>query len=230
MSLIVVVGCGGGSGATGMHGLQYNNVVRYQVVTTVGEEVWMTSSSNVYSFLTWTRSGTDLTVTRFNHGLTVGNFVIVKFVNIDMVTGPVTAVTANTFKLATQNTGDSGGSTATYNVGFSYTHNNNPKTGGTISLPSGSNSDIQLISMRIRTGLRAGTTYDLIVPVSVFNAFGRNTYLGNTYVPNYSIRQDVDFLSAVGATISTAVSGSYTTFRFANLGLGNQSRYMILDF
>jgi hypothetical protein len=149
-----------------------------------------------------------------------------------MVSGPVTAVTANTFTLLAPNSGDPAGTSAVYTVGFSYAHSNSPKTGGVISLPAGSNSDLILTSMRIRTGLRAGTTFDLVVPTSAFLNFGRNTSLADTYIPNYSVRQDVDFLSAVGATISTGTSagGLYTTFRFSNLGLGNQSRYMILDF
>jgi len=229
MSIVVVVGCGGG-GATGMHGLQYNGISRYQVVTTAGEEVWMTSSANVYSFISWTRTGTALTLTRFNHGLQPGNTVIVRYANVDMVSGPVTAVTANTFTLLTPSTGDPAGTSSVYTVGFSFAHSNSPKTGGVISLPAGSNSDLILTSMRIRTGLRVGTTYDLVIPTSAFLNFGRNTSLADTYVPNYSVRQDVDFLSAVGVTITTGISGLYTTFRFANLGLGSQSRYMILDF
>jgi len=231
MSLVVVVGCGGGGGATGMYGLQYNTMSRYQVVTTSGEEVWMTSNASVYSYLTWSRTGTNLTLTRFNHGLLPGDTVIVRYVNVSMVSGPLTAVTSDTFTLATPGTGDTGGTGAVYSAGFSFAHSNNPKTGGSIFLPSGNNTDLQLISMRIRTGLRAGTTYDLVVPISAFNTFGMNTGLGDTYIPNYSIRQDVDFLPAIGATIGTGYSvGSYVTFRFANLGLGNQSRYMILDF
>jgi len=224
-----VVGCGG---ATGMYGMQYNALSRYQVVSTALEEVWVTSSANVYSYLTWTRSGTDLTVTRFNHGLLPGDMVIVKYANVDMVNGAVISSTPDTFTLSTPNSGDPAGSAAVYTVGFSYVHIGSPKTGGSLFLPSGNNTDLILTSMRIRTGTRAGTVYDLTVPVSNFNTDGQNTYLGDTYVPNYSIRQDVDFLPAIGATISTGSSagGSYTTFRFANLGLGNQSRYIILDF
>lgn len=229
MSLIVVIGCSS-SGVTGMHGLQYSGINRYQVVTTVGEEVWLTSSSTVYSYLSWTRIGTNLTLTRFNHGLVVGNMVIVRYANVDQVSGPITARTADTFTITTTNTGDAQGSTAVYNAGFSFAHTANPKTGGILSLPAGSNADIQLLSMRMRTGLRAGTTYDLVLPISTFSTFGRNTSLADTYLPNYSVRQDVDFLSAIGATISTNVGGSFSTIRFANLGLGNQSRYIMLEF
>jgi len=232
MGLIVVVGCGG-QGATGMNAFQYNSVSRYMAITTTGEEVWMTSSANVYSFLSWSRSGTSLTVTHFNHGLAIGDMVIVKNAHVSQVNGPITAVTANTFTITVQNTGDVSGASALYSAGFSYAHLSNPKTGGQIFLPHGTaNSDIQMLSMRIRTGLRAGTTYDLIVPVSTHNSFGANTSLSDTYIPNYSVRQDVDFLSAIGATITTNVDhvGDYTKFRFANLGLGNQSRYIILDF
>ncbi len=232
MSIVVVVGCGGGSGATGMHGLQYNGISRYQVVTTALEEVWITSSANVYSALPWTRIGTALTVTRFNHGLMPGDTVIIRYANVDLTSGPITAVTSNTFTVATPDSGDLTGLTAVYTVGFGYAHIDSPKTGGSLFLPSGNNTDLIMTSMRIRTGIRAGTTYDLTVPTSAFLNFGSNTYLGDTYIPNYSIRQDVDFLPAVGATIGTGSStgGSYLTFRFANLGLGSQSRYIILDF
>jgi hypothetical protein len=229
MSIVVVVGCGG-SGATGMHGLQYNGISRYQVVTTALEEVWITSSANVYSSLPWTRVGTDLTVTRFNHGLMPSDTVIVRYANVDFTSGPITAVTADTFTVSTPDTGDLSGTTAVYTVGFGFTHIGDPKTGGSLFLPSGNNTDLIMTSMRIRTGNRSSTFYDLTVPTSIFSNFGNNTNLGDTYIPNYSIRQDVDFLPAVGATVTTNILGSYATFRFANLGLGNQSRYMILDF
>jgi hypothetical protein len=230
MSIVVVVGCGGG-GATGMHGLQFNGLSRYQVVSTALEEVWVTSSANVYSYLTWTRTGSFLTLTRFNHGLQTGDTVIVRYANVDMVSGSITSTTADTFTLTTPSSGDSVGAAAVYTVGFSYAHIGSPKTGGSLFLPSGHNTDLIMTSMRIRTGIRAGTTYDLIVPTSAFNTFGQNTHLGDTYVPSYSVRQDADFLPAIGATISTGYCvGSYVTFRFANLGLGSQSRYIILDF
>jgi hypothetical protein len=229
MGLIVVIGTSD-QGVTGIPGLQYNPVVRYQAVTTAGEEVWITSSSEVHTGLPWTRTGANLEIVSTNHGLSVGNMVIARHVNVDQANSPVSAVTSDSFVITVPDSGAASGIFSIYNVGMTFTHTGNPKTGGALSLPSGYNSDIQVTSLRIRTGTRASTTYELVVPISMYNNFGKNTSLGTTYVPSYSVRQDVDNLPAVGATISTNIYGSYTTFRLANLGAPTQSRYIILEF
>jgi hypothetical protein len=229
MGLIVVLGASD-QGATGISGLQYNPVVRYQAVTTANEEVWITSSSEVHTGLPWTRTGTNLEIVSMNHGLSVGDMVITRHVNVDQVSSPVSAATSDSFVITVPNSGAASGISSVYNVGMTFTHTGSPKTGGVLSLPSGNNSDIQVTSLRIRTGTRASTTYELVVPISLYNNFGQNTGLGDTYVPSYSVRQDVNNLPAIGATIAVATAGSYATFRLANLGAPTQSRYIILEF
>jgi hypothetical protein len=229
MGLIVVIGASD-QGVTGVQGIQYNPVVRYQAITTANEEVWITSSSAVHTGLPWTRTGTNLEIVSRNHGLAIGDMVIARQVNVEEVSSPVSAITSDSFVITVPNSGAASGIFSIYNVGMTFTHTGNPKTGGVLSLPSGNNSDIQITSLRIRTGTRSSTTYELVVPISLYNNFGGNTSLGTTYVPSYSVRQDVDNLPAVGATIATNIFGSYATFRLANLGAPTQSRYIILEF
>ena len=88
---------------------------------------------------------------------------------------------------------------------------------------------MQLLSMRIRTGPRSGTTYDLVVPASSINGAGDNTSLADSYIPDFNVRTDSDTLAAIAATIATNISGSFTTFRLGNLG-STLSRFIILHF
>ena len=113
-------------------------------------------------------------------------------------------------------------------LGFTFSHTGVPKSGGTLSAPTGDHADVQLLSMRIRTGSRAGTTYDLVVPASSLYGAGDNTDLADCYIPDFNVRTDSVSLAAIAATIATNISGSYTTFRFGNLG--SLSRFIILQF
>jgi hypothetical protein len=83
--------------------------------------------------------------------------------------------------------------------------------------------------MRIRTGVRVGTTYDLVVPASAVNGAGQNSSLGDCFVPDFNIRSDSDFLVGVGATMTTNILGSYSTFQFGALG-NTLSRFIVVHF
>jgi hypothetical protein len=245
----VSAGAGGGAtgvaGATGIQGTQgitgasgtssglqtaFNNVSRYSVVDTTGEEVWIVSSSTVYGGVDWTRSGTTLTISRTAHGHSAGNRVIVRNTNMDYQTLTIDTTTANTFNVPTLNSGSTSGSLGSYSLGFTYVHNGIPKLGGSLSAPTGDHADVQLLSMRVRTGSRSGTTYDVVVPASAVNGAGTNTNLGNCFMPDFNVRSDSDSMSAIAATMTTNISGSYNTFQIGNLGNSALSRFIILHF
>ena len=207
----------------------YNPVSRYSVVDTVLKEVWVVSSSTAYTGLSWDRSGTDLTLYRSSHGHGVGNTVIVRDTNKDYQVATIDSTTANSFIFTTSNTGGTLGNTGAYSLGFTYSHTGDPSTGGTLVGPAGDHSDVQLLSMRIRTGTRVGTTYDLVVPQSATNGAGANSSLGNCYMPDFNVRTDNDILTGIGATMVTNISGSYSTFRFGALG-SSDSRFILVHF
>jgi hypothetical protein len=228
-------GSGGSPGATGAAGVGvsqiFNSMDRYQVETETDAEVWVVSISDVFTNFTWSRATTTLTVTRTAHGHTIGDRVILRKANVDYTAATINAVTANTFAITVPNSGPSAGSTAYYKLGFTYNHDpsGTTKTGGELFAPTG--GEVQLVSMRIRTGERAGTVYDVVVPASVTSGAGSNTGLDDTYIPQFQVRRDEETLAAIAATIGVNQDAEgYSTFRIGNLGNGSLSRFILLQF
>jgi hypothetical protein len=223
-----LIGFTGAEGTVGEFSV-YNTISRYEVAQTIDEEVWVVSSSTIFSYCAWTRSGTTLTINKTAHGHTAGNRVIIRNTNMDYQVALIDSIATNSFTVTTTNTGGTSGIVGAYSLGFTFSHDGSPKTGGTLSAPTGTIADCQLISMRIRTGSRSSTTYDLVVPASAVNGAGDNTALSNCYVPDFNIRADSDSLSAIAATMVVNNGGSgYATFQFG--ALGALSRIICLHF
>jgi collagen type VII alpha len=224
----------GASGETGTSGLVvnqpfFNTASRYQLIGSSGEEVWCVSSSTVFTGLSWTRSGTILTINSTNHGHTSGNRVVIRNTNLDYQEGLIISTATNSFTFTTISTGSTSGTAGAYSLGFTYSHVGSPKTGGILSAPSGTHADCQLISLRIRTGGRSGTSYVLTVPEDAVNGAGANTSLGDCFIPDFNVRADTDTLSAIAATmvVNDAAAG-YEVFTFG--ALGSLSRFICLHF
>ena len=229
-----IQGITGFYGQTGVQGnstqILFNPISRYEVVNTSGAEVWLSSSSAVYHGLPWDRTGTTMNIYRTSHGHAAGNRVIVRNTNKDYQTATIDTTTANSFAITTTLTDGTVGYFGAYSLGFTYAHDGIPSSAGVVSAPSGDHSDCQLISARIRTGNRTGTTYALTVPASAVNGAGANTSLSDCYIPDFNVRTDSDTLSAVAATMITNVGSSYSTFEFGNLGSGSISRMILVHF
>ena len=221
---------GVGGGVSSMVSPSYNTISRYQVVDTTGEQVWLVSSSTVYTNLTWDRTGTSLTMYRDGHGHSAGNRVIVRDTNLDYKVETIDSTTLDSFTITTDNTNATDGTMGAYSLGFTFAHSGSPKIGGILSAPAGDHADVQLLSMRIRTGSRSGTTYTLTVPASAINGAGSNTSLNDCYIPEFSVKTDSDNLSAVAGTIATNISGAFNKFRFGNLGTNSISRFILAQF
>jgi hypothetical protein len=206
-----------------------NPISRYAVVTTHGMEVWVVSSSSVYTNLNWTRAGTIMTINRIAHGHSAGNMVIIRNTNLEYQNVVIDTVSADSFNVVTTDVGDVIGTFGSYSLGFTYQHTGAPSTGGILYAPTGDYADCQLLTLRVRTGARLGTTYNVVVPASSINGAGDNTSLSDCFIPDYSVRTDADNLSATSATIATgSLVGSYSTFQIGNLGI--LSRIIILHF
>lgn len=229
-----VIGSTGVGGSTGLSAqalqkMMFNPVSRYSVENSFGREVWVVSSSTVYMGCDWDRSDSTLNIYRTAHGHSVGDRVIVRNTNKDYQVTTIDSTTSNSFSVMTTATDASLGNGACYSMGFTFTHTGNPATGGIVSAPTGDHSDCQLLSMRIRTGIRVGTTYDLVVPASSINGAGQNTSLSDIYIPDFNVRSDADILVGVGATMTTNIIGSYSTFQFGALG-NTLSRFIVAHF
>ena len=203
----------------------YNAVSRYQVVDTAGQEVWITSDAPDYMGLMWARYGGILSISQRDHGMSVGDRIVLRNTNVDYQSTVVTATTVDSFSMPVANTGYTQGFNGHYSRGLNFSHVGSPKTGGVVTT---SNNQVKLLSLRIRTGARASTTYAVQVPASVLN--DDCTSLGDSFVPLMSVRQDADHLSATAATIAANQGGNYSNFLVANLGNPAASRIIILVF
>lgn len=221
-------GSGGGGAST-----IYNNISRYQMVTTAGQTVQCVSASAVMTSVPWTRSTTTLTLNQVAHGRSVGERVIIRNTNENYLNALVASVVdADHFTVACNDVGATSGSAGAYTLGFTYAHAGatGSITGGTLSAPA--NADVQLISLRVHlaANTRAATTYNLVVPASSINGAGGDTSMDDIYIPNQQVRQDSATLAAVGNTIATNISGSYATFQFAALPAIATGMHMLLSF
>lgn len=157
----------------------YNSVSRYRTYNS-GGQIWIVSSSTVYTSVSWTRAGNTITMTRNGHGHVVGEGVIVRNVNVDNEYCTIITVTSNTFSFDVSTTsGASSGDEGAYSMGF--TTSSVSAAGSTVVGPSA--GDAQLLSMMISTGTRTGTTYTLTLPQSAKNGAGANTSVNDIYFP-----------------------------------------------
>jgi len=214
-------GAAGERGATGVvgSGIAYNSVSRYQSYTngdsspTTGSQIWIVSSSTVYSSLTWSRVTTTLTINNNSHGLSDGDYVIIRNCNVDNVYCVVnpTGLTANSFTVDVADSGLTSGSLGAYSRAFKTSSESS--TGCTVDAPSG--GDCQLLSMLVSTGARTGSSYALTVPSNgATNGAGANTSILNSYFP--IIRAQLASSGAIVAA-SMTLQGSPNVFSVQNL-------------
>ena len=225
-------GSTGGSGS--IAGEISNLTSRYEIVSSAGYRVHCLSSSTVYQGLQWSRVGTDLTINHPSHGRSIGDRVIVKNANSAYLNALITNKTNDSYVVTCSDSGASSGLNANYTNGFKFSHNSlvsGSLSSGTLFAPA--NCDIQLHSLRIHTpaNSRAGTTYDLTLPLSVFLPAGADTSADDVYVPLTQVRSDADTMTVVGNTIAMNQAGAgYASFRIGALGSSAQGQLMLLQF
>jgi hypothetical protein len=203
-----------GSNASGGSSTIYNTVSRYRTYLSGNAQIWMESSSTVYTGLSWTRSTTTLTITHTSHGRSNGDMIIVRNANADNFNGTITYIDANSFSVATANSGSSSGSSAAYSLGFTST--SVTATGSTITAPSG--GDVQLMSMLISDSMSG--TYTLTTPQSSLNGSGQNDTIYNSYSPVWRV------YTSGGATITVAsmtLTATPNVFVWASTGTGDRN-------
>jgi hypothetical protein len=209
---------GGGSGTSTL----FSTVSRYAVLTTSGETVYATSSSTVHTGLSWSQTTTSLVMTHASHGRSIGDLVILKNVSLNEIAAVITASDTDTFTVTMSNNTTASGISGAYSCGFTFAHNASgaSKTGGSLTAPSG--ADVKLLSIRIRTGSRTGTTYAITLPASgLVNGAGEDSSLDTFYLPVWSVRSAADALGVVAATIGVnSGGGGHNVITMANLGSG----------
>lgn len=206
-------GPAGERGATGTvgSGTAYNNVSRYKAYDNLSDaQIWIVSSSTVNYSLTWNRTGTSLTIDSQSHGLSAGDYVVIRNCSVDNVYLVIDSVTTDTFTVTVPTSGGTSGSEGAYSVAFKTSSESS--NGCTVSAPSG--KDCQLLSMMVATGARAGASYALTLPQSSTNGAGLNTNILNSYFP--IIRAQLVSSGAV-VSASMTLTGSPNVFTISNL-------------
>jgi len=122
-------GTSGGAGTSGTSGVGgggasvskiYNNVIRYEYEDG-GYRVQMLSSANIYREISWTRSGTTLTIASTNHGLEDDDYVVIRNMSEDYSYLQITVTTANQFTVQVANSGATSGTAGEYIPAFQVT-------------------------------------------------------------------------------------------------------------
>ena len=109
-------GAGGGASVSKI----YNNVIRYEYEDG-GYRVQMLSSANIYREISWTRSGTTLTIASTNHGLEDDDYVVIRNMSEDYSYLQITVTTANQFTVQVANSGATSGTAGEYIPAFQVT-------------------------------------------------------------------------------------------------------------
>jgi hypothetical protein len=207
-----VTGIGGGGGGSATI---YSTTQRYATDTGTDTETYVLSSSEVYTGLSWTRSGTTLTVSRSSHGLSTGNRVIIFDTNESYLNAVITSTNAGDFSVTCNNTGGTSGSAGAHTVGVTTAIAANKLS---ITLPTAAN--VKIISLRFRGSTTAGGVFDIEIPSgSLENGVGGITSRNNVNIPTFRVTADTDTLIIVAATIAVNnASVGYDGYRFGGAG------------
>lgn len=185
---------GGGSGAPVI------GDERYQVVSTAGEEAYLnTFDTDARYGLSWTRTGTTLTVTSTAHGLTVNDRIIIRGFNVAGAQNlqVVTVPNANSFTVTVSNTGGTSGAAGLYQRGGGLSRSGSTLT---LDLPAG------VVCKSGSFRMPAAVSSPLIF---VYADVGLNTSAADRYPPQISQwREDTNAATIPGSN-SAALSASF---------------------
>ena len=215
-------GTSGGAGTSGTSGVGgggasvskiYNNVIRYEYEDG-GYRVQMLSSANIYREISWTRSGTTLTIASTNHGLEDDDYVVIRNMSEDYSYLQITVTTANQFTVQVANSGATSGTAGEYIPAFQVTAIDDNIL--TIKEPGSASGEpsAQLISFSWYLPLSNSEVKVLTLPNDALqNGAGGNSSL-DTRVPPDIRAYDVD--SSNSSWITT------TTSRFSTIANHNE--------
>jgi hypothetical protein len=192
-------------------GATFNNQVRYIAYElTSGQEAQIMSTGNLYDGLTWSRSTTTLTVTSTSHGLTVGDYVVIRNMSEDYSYLEIqTVADSNTFTLTVVNSGGSSGTEGAYipSVRLSSV----TQAGATVNAPSAGN--VQVNSISISTGTKTSSTFVVTMPNNISNGSGDNNSLTDQNPPIISVFNLSNGSYNASGTIAINTSSNFNVFQ-----------------
>jgi hypothetical protein len=217
-----------GSGGGGGGGTPYSQTIKYQAIDTTTVKILMKSSGNLWGGLTWSRSSTTLTVTHDSHGLSAGDYVLIRNMNVDYSYLEIQTASTNQFTLTVPATGGGGGTEGGYVVAFKAAFTENSEIAGditsvTITMPSSAlEASQQLESINISSTTQE-TDFAVTVPKGIASgAAGTATSITNFDLPTTTgIGGDSEpsNLSVSPKIASTDVNnGDFNKYTLANSG------------
>ena len=154
----------------------YNTQIRYEALDNGNSgadgRVEILSTGTVYGGLTWSRSSTTLTITKEGHGLSTGDYIVIRNMSSDYTYVSVTAL-EDTLTCTVANSGGTSGTEGAYIPAFkatSYSEN-----GVTISSPNTGNCQVD--SIQVTTPTKTNSNFNMIMPSSISNGAGGNNSL-----------------------------------------------------
>ena len=196
--------------ASGGGGASYNPVIRYQV-TGGDNTVTVMSSGNVEGGLSWVRTSTTLTITKAAHGLSTGDYVVLRGFNVDYVYAEITVTDTNTFTAQVADSGDTSGSAGAYIPAFDVSS----LTDTALTLESPSAGNCQLMSLTHFIDTMTDSSVLVTVPSNALtNGAGGNNTLA-TRVPPQVRAHDLSSTTATNignTTVQFATSGPHNVY------------------
>ena len=162
------------------------------------------STGNLYAGLTWSRSTTTLTVTSPSHGLTTGNYVVLRNMNVDYVYVSITSTGTDTFTCTVADSGATSGTAGAYIPAVGLT--SITEAAATVTTPSAGNVQVNSISVTTSDAQTSGI-YVLTMPSSISNGGGANTSISNQNPPLVGV-WDLSTGGYIGAASNVAINTS----------------------
>jgi hypothetical protein len=204
---------------SGGGGTIYNSTVRYVAYNST-QLVEILSTGTMYSGLSWSRSGATITITSTAHGLSNGDYVVVRNMgDTDYVYGVISSVTTDSFQITNAvSSGDTSGTAGAYIPAADATS----VTDSAATIGSPTVGDIQIISIKVHFGAaKFGTTFDLTMPTSLTNGAGGNTSTATMNPPIVGVWDlSTGAFNASGLVSvwgGTGSAGSYNVFQVGGI-------------
>ena len=213
-----------GSGGSGGVNPEISNTVRYIASPlNSGREWQMVSTGDIYKDLTYSRAASTVTVISTAHGLTAGDFIVVRGGVDSYLYVAISNVTTNEFDYTSATSGTANGTDAAYIPAFGVS----VFSGVTSTVVAPSAGNIQMISMVVARGIDFTTNFILNMPNTITNGSGANTSATNQNPPIIAVfnLSNGSFLTSVTVAVNTSSNFSRFTLGGLAAGVNNLMRY-----
>jgi hypothetical protein len=155
------------------------------------------SSGNIISGLTWSRTTTTLSITSTAHGLTAGDYVVIRNMSVDYSYLTISNVTTNAFDVTVPDSGGASGTDGVYIPALDV-----PTLGdATMVVSAPSSGNVQIMSMTIFIDSSETDPKSITFPTSITNGAGGNSSLQTKNPPVFQA------FNVDGGTSSQLTSG-----------------------